>query len=199
MNDKKTIHPHDKFFKDAFSRISVVRSFIDEYLAQEESALIDQDTLEAIKDSHINLELQEFFSDAVYAALTPDGSNQVYLLFEHKSYEDLQVGAQVLENIAMVFQYHRRQHGRKGTSPIIFPILIYQGSSGRNPTHKPITYFRPFETGTNFLTNLNLRFVFFELQFLKDDDISFHYSQICSQYGTFQKNPGCNRNIKGNV
>jgi|LFRM01.1.fsa_nt_gb predicted transposase/invertase (TIGR01784 family) len=112
-NNTRLIHPHDKFFKDAFSRIEIMRSFVEHYLLPEDKVLIDPLTLEAVKDSHINPELQEFFSDVVYAGLTPDGSEHVYLLFEHKSYPDRKIGVQLQENIAMVLQYHQRQHSRE--------------------------------------------------------------------------------------
>jgi hypothetical protein len=68
MKTPPLVHPHDKFFKNTFSRTDVVKSFISEYLPSEYKEVINIDTLEAIKDSHVNPELYEFFSDAVYAA-----------------------------------------------------------------------------------------------------------------------------------
>jgi len=50
MNNKKLTHPHDKFFKDAFSRVQTVQSFIGHYILPEDAAFIDLSTLEAVKD-----------------------------------------------------------------------------------------------------------------------------------------------------
>jgi len=36
MTNTKLIHPHDKFFKDAFSRIDIMRSFVEHYLLPED-------------------------------------------------------------------------------------------------------------------------------------------------------------------
>jgi predicted transposase/invertase (TIGR01784 family) len=165
MTDQKPIHPHDKFFKDAFSRISVVRSFIVQYLPKEDRSIIDISSLEAVKDSHINPELQELFSDAVYAGLTPDRSEYVYLLFEHKSYTDVRVGVQMQKNIAMVLQYHQRQHGRKNV-PVIFPVLVCQDSSGWNTGNQPLFHFLPYEKQQNIFPDL--RFIVVDLSIMPD-------------------------------
>ena len=73
-------HPHDLFFKEAFSRKGVVRSFIEYYLADDDRKIINPETLEAVKDSHITTDLLEFFSDGLYSALTPDGLRRVKFL-----------------------------------------------------------------------------------------------------------------------
>jgi predicted transposase/invertase (TIGR01784 family) len=119
----------------------------------------------------INPELQEFFSDAVFAAVTPDRTTQVYLLFEHKSYDEPHIGVQIFENIAMVLEYHRKQHGRSARSPVIFPVVIYQSTTKRTINDQPIKTLRPFENSGDLLPDLNIRFVFLGLQWLPDNQI----------------------------
>jgi len=168
MDNKKLTHPHDKFFKDAFSRVKTVQSFIEHYLRPQESALIDLSTLEAVKDSHINPDLQELFSDAVYAASTPGKPGHVYLLFEHKSYPDPMAGVQLLKNIAMVLQYHERQHAGEGI-PVIFTTVICHGKKSLIPCKGPVYRLVPYQKCQPLFPDH--RFIFFDLQAVDDDQI----------------------------
>ncbi|NLW32083.1 MAG: Rpn family recombination-promoting nuclease/putative transposase, partial [Fibrobacter sp.] len=168
MDTKKLTHPHDKFFKDAFSRVQTVQSFIGHYLLPEESTLIDLSTLEAVKDSHINPDLQELFSDAVYAASAHGKPEHVYLLFEHKSYPDPTVGVQLQKNIAMVLQYHQRQHADEGI-PVIFTMVICHGKKSLIPYKGPVCRFVPYQNWQPLFPDL--RYTFIDLQILDDDQI----------------------------
>jgi len=168
MDNKKLTHPHDKFFKDAFSRVQTVQSFIGHYILPEDAALIDLSTLEAVKDSHINPDLQELFSDAVYAASTPDRTEHVYLLFEHKSYPDPMVGVQLQKNIAMVLQYHQRQHAGEGI-PVIFTTVICHGKKSIIPCEGPDCHFVSYQRCQPFF--LDLRYILIDLQAMGDDQI----------------------------
>lgn len=121
--------PHDLLFKEAISRKTVAASFIQNYLNERDKAAIDLETLESVKDSHITTDLIEFFSDAVYSALNHNRTKRTYILFEHKSYIDHGTGSQLLENIAMILQYHRRQYGRSAKTPRILTVVINQTDS----------------------------------------------------------------------
>ena len=59
----KIQNPHDKFFKKTFGDAAVAGDFLDNYLPQGIVDIIDMDTLEPQKDSFVNKELQEGFSD----------------------------------------------------------------------------------------------------------------------------------------
>lgn len=62
----KIQNPHDKFFKETFSKVSVAKDFLNNYLPQSIMNVIDIDTLEPQKDSFINEELEEGFSDLLF-------------------------------------------------------------------------------------------------------------------------------------
>ena len=169
MNKKKRPHPHDIFFKDGFSRLSVARSFVSEYLGPLDRGNIDLDTLESVQDDHTTPELVEFFSDSVYTALTPNGTRRVYIILEHKSYIDHKVGMQILANIVMLHQYHKRQHGCGGRSPIILAVLIYHGKAKwRSGSHPLINFALPQDLKT---FSPDLRFTFCDLSLTPKDTI----------------------------
>jgi predicted transposase YdaD len=49
----KIQNPHDKFFKETFSKIEVARDFMNNYLPQSIISIVDLNTLEPQKDSFI--------------------------------------------------------------------------------------------------------------------------------------------------
>lgn len=56
-------NPHDRFFKDLFSRQEAARDFLQHYLPTDIVPLLDLDSLDIRKDSFIDPDLQEHFSD----------------------------------------------------------------------------------------------------------------------------------------
>ncbi len=162
-------HPHDLLFKEAFSRKPVVRSFIRNYVSDKDKAEIDLDTLESVKDSHITTDLLEFFSDVVYSALNHDRTKRTYILFEHKSYADHGTGSQLVENIAMILQYHRRQYGRNAKNPKVLSIVINQTHSGWAMGEDFMLSTRPFSLQPNFP---DLTFVVLDLSRMPDQCIT---------------------------
>jgi predicted transposase/invertase (TIGR01784 family) len=63
----ESVHnPHDRFFKDAFTRVEVARNFVVHYLPPEIAALLDPSTLSISKDTFVDEELKERFSDLLY-------------------------------------------------------------------------------------------------------------------------------------
>jgi predicted transposase/invertase (TIGR01784 family) len=73
MSDKKknTHHkaiqsPHDSFVKEILSRKENARDFFSHYLPEHILALVDLDSLEIAKDSFIEKEFKEYFSDLLY-------------------------------------------------------------------------------------------------------------------------------------
>jgi predicted transposase/invertase (TIGR01784 family) len=92
-------NPHDLFFRKTFSRIEIAHNFIENYLPAEVVAAVDLETLKLQKDSFIDEELQEHFSDLLYQVQLRDGSEaNVYFLLEHKSSPDVLVAFQLLRS-----------------------------------------------------------------------------------------------------
>ena len=118
-------NPHDRFFKETFSRIEVARDLLANYLPAEVVALLDLDTLEARPDSFIDADLQEQFADLLYKVQLRDGREAyVYLLLEHKSYADPATPFQLLRYEVRIWEQDRR-NGEE-LRPII-PLVLYHG------------------------------------------------------------------------
>jgi predicted transposase/invertase (TIGR01784 family) len=119
-------NPHDLFFRETFSRPEVARDFMTEYLPAKVVAVLDLNSLELQKDSFIDPELREHFSDLLYRVQQRDGNEaNVYLLLEHKSSPDVQVALQLLRY--MVRHWERAQREKVKPLPPIIPVVVYHG------------------------------------------------------------------------
>ncbi len=130
-------NPHDKLFKETLGQVENARSFLQHYLAEDVLTWMDLDSLAISKDSFVEKELAEYFSDLVYTLKLTDGSSGVvYILFEHKSWYDKYVHLKLLEYMLKIWQLFLKQQPprvRKQPLPIIIPMLICHGSEAWPP------------------------------------------------------------------
>ena len=125
----KVQNPHDKFFKKTFGDVAVAKDFLNNYLPQKIMGIIDIDTLEPQKDSHIDEELKEGFSDLLFRANINKREGYLYLLFEHKSYPSRDVAFQLLKYMVRIWD---TKIGETGQLPVIIPLVVYHGKEGWN-------------------------------------------------------------------
>ena len=119
-------NPHDLFFKETFSRLEVARNFLAEYLPPEVTAVLNLESLELQKDTFIDSELREHFSDLLYRVQLNDGNNaNIYMLLEHKSSPDALVGLQLLRYMVQHWENARKE--KISPLPPIIPIVVYHG------------------------------------------------------------------------
>ncbi len=127
------INPHDRFFKATFSRRETALSFLQTYLPPELAQTFDFSSFEISKDSFVDSELKEHFSDILYkTGLQSGGQACIYILFEHKSYQDKLAAFQILKYMVKIWEQQRRQNEEqklKQKYPLkpIFPLLVYHG------------------------------------------------------------------------
>ncbi len=125
----KIQNPHDKFFKKTFGDVAVAKDFLNNYLPKNIIGIIDIDTLEPQKDSHIDKELQESFSDLLFKANINNREGYLYLLFEHKSYPSRDIAFQLLKYMVKIWEAKVEEIGRL---PVIIPLVVYHGKDGWN-------------------------------------------------------------------
>ncbi|TYQ14552.1 UNVERIFIED_CONTAM: putative transposase/invertase (TIGR01784 family) [Acetivibrio alkalicellulosi] len=122
----KIQNPHDKFFKEVFSNKAVAKDFINNYLPQSIINIIDIDTLEPQKDSFINEELQEVFSDMLFRVNINNREGYIYFLFEHKSYISKNIAFQLLKYMIEIWEAKIKKE-KTDELPMIIPLVIYHG------------------------------------------------------------------------
>jgi predicted transposase/invertase (TIGR01784 family) len=125
-NNSKVVNPHDKAFRDVYSNKENARSLLADKLPDKVLKLVDLDTLEISKDSFIEKELADYYSDMLYRVNLTDGSQGfIYVLFEHKSYYDRFVHLQLLEYMVKIWRLHIKQHKEPPDYlPIVIPLLV---------------------------------------------------------------------------
>jgi predicted transposase/invertase (TIGR01784 family) len=127
----KIQNPHDKFFKETFGNIEVAKDFLNNYLPESIINVIDIDTLEPQKDSFINEELQEGFSDMLFKVNINKRAGYIYFLFEHKSYTSKDIAFQLLRYMIEIWEAKIKKE-KTYELPMIIPLVIYHGKDNWN-------------------------------------------------------------------
>ncbi len=139
-------NPHDRFFKEVFSRPDVAEDFVMNYLPPSITEAFAAGTFRLRKDSFVDETLREHFSDLLYEVdFKAEQSGFVCLLFEHKSYPQTDVAFQLFRYIARVL-VESAKNGTRFLSPVI-PIVLYHGTDKWNV---PLN-FASLYTGPEFL------------------------------------------------
>jgi len=122
-------NPHDHFFKQVLARPEAARDLLLNYLPAEVVALLDLTSLELRKDSFVDAELREHFSDLLYQVkLKDEREAYVYVLLEHKSYPDGLVAFQLLRYLVRIWKQSLWEVGESPLAPII-PMVVYHGKA----------------------------------------------------------------------
>lgn len=168
----KIQNPHDKFFKETFSNVEVAKDFIRNYLPQSIVEIIDMKTMQPQKDSFINEELQEVFSDMLFRVNINKNEGYLYILFEHKSYKSKDIAFQLLRYMLEIWETKVKKE-KTDELPIIIPLVIYHGKdrwevkrslgesiSGFSNLPKEVRQYIP-----------NYEFLFYDISQFTDDEI----------------------------
>ena len=114
--------PHDVFVRDFLADLDQARDFFRLILPPAFLAEFNLNALRAEPTSLIEETLTELQSDLLFSLTTRAGDpRQVYLLFEHKSYLDSGLLAQLLGYLSRLYLKQRVR------TPIV-PIVIYHGA-----------------------------------------------------------------------
>jgi len=130
MNKKANItNPHDKFFRETWSDRETAVDFIKNYLPGRILRHIDTDRFEICKDSFIEDELRDYFSDLLYKVSIDGEKGYLYFLFEHKSFGDKLASLQNLEYKIKIWRLDLKQRKKHDpiSLPVVIPILLYHG------------------------------------------------------------------------
>jgi predicted transposase/invertase (TIGR01784 family) len=120
-------NPHDHFFKEIFSRREVAADFVRRYLPPDIVAQLDLAGLHIVKDSFVDPNLREHFTDLLYQTRLQDGQDAyVYVLFEHKSHPEPLVAFQLLRYLVRIWEQVLKQ-GPVSHLPPIVPVVVYHG------------------------------------------------------------------------
>ena len=123
--------PHDLMFRDIMIDVAIAKDFLNNYLPAEIRQQIDLSQLTIAKDTNINKEHQkEQRLDVLYQVKINNQKAYLYLLFEHKNYNDPRIILQLLQYMIDTW-YLELDQGTKAL-PVILPLVIYHGRAKWN-------------------------------------------------------------------
>ena len=118
-------NPHDRFFRQSLARQEVATDFLRHYLPPEVAAQVNLSSVQPQADTFIDESLHAHYSDLLFSVRLRDNRPAaVYVLFEHKSYSDMNVAIQLLRYMVRI--WHRWPKASGGLQPII-PLVVYHG------------------------------------------------------------------------
>ena len=168
MNNN-VINPHDKLFKDIWTNKEEARDLLANYLPETVLELIDLDAMEISKDSFVEKELDEYFSDLLYKIDFKGDPGYLYLLFEHKSYKDRLIYIQVLEYMIKIWRLHEKQTKTR-LLPIVIPLVFYHGETQWEIDPRFSSIFSgPVDALSEYLPDF--RFILYDLTEVSDERI----------------------------
>ena len=130
--------PHDRFSKSAFSERQVVREYLTQFLPPGLVQKMDIDTLEQQKDSYLDQQLREHFSDVVYTCAYGKSKVNLTFLLEHKSYVPPRPWLQLLRYLVNAYEAQvkaelsEKTELSKGKLTPVIPIVVYHGDDRWN-------------------------------------------------------------------
>src|SRR3954464_6189622 len=125
---------HDAFFRALMDEPGVAAALLREHLPAEVAALLASDAPELLDAHFVAAHLRHSQADRLYRARALGGAEvYIYVLLEHKSAPDPEVGVQLLGYLAEIWRRLDRQRLERGgavgseRSPIV-PLVIYHGA-----------------------------------------------------------------------
>ncbi len=163
---------HDKLFKETFGTVEISKDFMNGYLPKSVLDIIDMETLQPQKDSFINKELEEVFSDLLFNVSINGKEGHIYFLFEHKSYKDKMVIFQLLRYMIEIWESKIIKES-KNELPVIIPLVIAHDKGTWNVN----TSLGDMISGYNILSDdikkyiPNYEYLIYDLRDYNDDDV----------------------------
>ena len=119
---------HDKFVREVFSDLNIVRDFLSVWLPKDLLTAVDLDCLAPLPTSMISQMLggSEAIVDFLFETKFSGQQALVYFLVEHKSYPDKFVPLQAhVYQASAWWAYHKNNPGKQ--LPLIFTIVLHHG------------------------------------------------------------------------
>lgn len=117
-------NPHDRFFKETFSRPDILTDFLRVYLPPPLLSGLDLDSLVREADSYTDEHLTEHFADLVFSAQFGEQFLKITVLLEHKSYTEDYPHFQLNRYLLNLWESQVKQ--KQALTPVL-PIVVYHG------------------------------------------------------------------------
>ena len=128
-SSKEVSQPHTKAFTFFFKEKETAVSMLKSYLPGNIKKKLNFKSLRIAADSFIDKRLKNYFADLLYEIKLKSSQKSafIYILFEHKCWEDRFVCLQLLKYMARIWELFLKQNKDAEYLPVIFPLVLYHG------------------------------------------------------------------------
>lgn len=121
-------HPHDALFRAVFGDPENAAELLRCALPEAIVAAIDWRTLRRIDASFVDEALRDHQADLLFDVESAGRRTLLYLLNEHKAYEDPFTALQLLRYVVAIWERHRREHPDERTLPPVVTVVLHHGN-----------------------------------------------------------------------
>ena len=129
MSEDPIQNPHDRLFKEAFSRPETAAGFFQSYLPEDIRARLDWQTLQLQPGAYTDEAMRGSESDLLYTIQLNKSPVLLYCLFEHQSTPDAWMPLRLLRYILGIWEQHRKRNPGCTKLPPVLPLVLYQGGA----------------------------------------------------------------------
>ena len=126
--------PHDKFFKETFSRKKSASAYLRAYLPKAISQRVDFNSLELFPGEYIDKALKASSSDLVFRVGLNSKEAYLYLLFEHQRSPEPMMAYRLLKYMVRLWESILKAGKHQKRLPPILPLVLYQGKKTWTPS-----------------------------------------------------------------
>lgn len=168
ISKSKGIHNvHDKFFKQNMGKLEIAKSFFINYLPGDLVKRMDLNNIEIRKDSFVENDMKEYFTDLLYKVDMDNREAYLYTLLEHKSTVEKSISLQLLRYMLNIWQ----KESKTEDLPVIVPIVFYHGSENWNIDKSFLSMFRDFD-GKHSIEHIpDYRYIIINLKKIEFDKV----------------------------
>jgi predicted transposase/invertase (TIGR01784 family) len=164
--------PHDKFFKQSLSDITVAKDFLETHVPAKILAKFNLNEIELCKESYIDEDLEQL-TDIVYRAnINSGGKGYIYTLLEHQSKAITMMPLRIVKYQIAIIENHRLQFPDDPKLPVVFPLIFYHGVESPYPHSLKFLdlFYEPELMAEYFAKNINI----VDLTQISDETIKQH-------------------------
>jgi hypothetical protein len=187
----RILNPHDKFFKESFSRLEVAKSFIEEVFPKDMRDKMNLNTLQLSNASYIDDMLKEHFADLVYETEYRGVKATITLLFEHKSYQQNFPEWQLMRYMSNIWGEEQKQltdeekENHEKNPSVVIPIIIHHGKTAWKKTSMRAYFGNPPAELLRFLPEFD--YLVFSLNDFEDYQIANFKNDFLATAAMFLK------------
>jgi predicted transposase/invertase (TIGR01784 family) len=169
--EKTLSQPHARTFEYVFKEKETAASFFKEYLPEKIRNKLDFRTLKISNVKFVDKKLEDYFSDLMYEIKLKSSHKRalIYLLFEHKSWEEWFTCLQVLKYMVRIWELFLKQNKKTKYLPVIIPLVIYHGKPKWSLSTRFISLFEETTDLEDYIPDFS--FNLYDISHTPDEDI----------------------------